>query len=448
MTKQFTQKEIAALIEQSNADTGLAPIDFKRDKNGTPYKDVYENIALALERLGFTIRKNDFKLCYEIKGTIKGQPYDGEIDDEIANRIRFQINEEFRFQPSKGGFLDVISDIAFRNSYHPVKDYLGGLHWDGIKRIGTFLSTHGGAEDTELNRAFSTIWFVAAVRRIMEPGCKFDTLLMWESRQGLNKSSALEILAVKQDWFTSCLPLGSEAKMVIEQTAGTWIVEFPEMTGHNNDIEKIKAFASQRIDKSRLAYGHFATTRPRQWVGCISKNPGAKLQDVENRRFWPVGAGTFNLNMIKRDRDQLWAEAVELEKSGFSITLDQSLWAAAREVQNSQRVDNPFEDKLRDNLALNIAGNTVTLADLGDWASWVTIKDIWETLGVHDDADGLIKRDKYKGKMADAMQRLGFMHRRQAARSHPVLKRDEYYYEHGDSDLEEVTRLRGLVPQG
>lgn len=349
MNKPLSNEErdrINALIGEARAETGIGqPIDFKRDKNGAIYKDVYENIALALEKLDVVVRKNDFKLCLELKGDIKGKPYDGEITDDVASRVQFQINEAFHFLPTDRMFLKVISDIGFRNSYHPVKDYLGKLERDGIKRIGTFLSAYGGAEDTELNRAFSTIWFTAAVRRIMEPGCKFDTLLMLESRQGLNKSTALEALAVKPEWFTSDLPLGSDAKIVIEQTTGAWIVEFPEMKGNNNDVERIKAFASQRTDKSRLAYGHFSTTRPRQWVGCISKNPGAKLQDAENRRFWPVAVKLFNIPSIKRDVDQLWAEAVELERSGISITLDPSLWEVAREVQNSQARRKPSQNR-------------------------------------------------------------------------------------------------------
>ena len=156
---------------------------------------------------------------------------------------------------------------------------------------------------------------------------------MIESRQGKNKSSALEIIAVKPEWFLDNLQLGADPKVVIELTTGVWIVEFPEMTGFHKDVERIKAFASQKRDKARLAYGHFSTTRGRQWVGCISKNPGAKLLDAENRRFWPIELGLFDLETLKRDIDQIWAEAVELEKTGMSITLDPSLWDAARAVR-------------------------------------------------------------------------------------------------------------------
>ena len=422
-----------------NAADDAPGLRFKRNKDGSIYKDVYANIELALEKLNLQVRKNEFKLCLEVKGVISGDPHDGEINDDIATRIRYAIDEEFHFLPSKGVFLDVISDIGFVNSYHPLKDYLGSLSWDGKPRIDTFLSAYGGAENNELNRAFSHIWFVAAVRRVMEPGCKFDTLLMTESSQGKNKSTALEILAVKPEWFTDSLHLGADAKVVIEQTQGVWIVEFPEMTGIRKDVERIKAFASQRVDRSRLAYGHFAITAPRQWIGCISKNQGARLLDDENRRFWPVEITLFDIDAIRTDRDQLWAEAVVAEKEGQSLFLDRSLWADAAEVQKGQRVENPFEEELNRNLMLRLPNpGLVPLGDLDNRPVWVAAADVWLALDVHAVAD----RVPLQNMMGAAMIRLGFSRKTMKGREHESLHRDCSYYVRGAVNRELIAGER------
>jgi hypothetical protein len=403
--------------------------------HGIPLASVPGNIPIALDKLGYVIRKNEFKSCIEITGEVKGQPFDGEINDDIANWIRHKIEAEFRFLPSTGMFLDEVANVAFCNSFHPVRDYLNGLPQPhpSVKCEELFIR-YAGAEDTELNRAFARLWMTAAVRRIMHPGFKFDTVPIIESVQGKNKSLALALLAVKPAWFTDSLPLGAESKVIIEQTSGVWIVEFPEMTGHNSDVERIKAFTSQQYDKARMAYGHFPLTVPRQWVGCISKNPGAKLQDAENRRFWPVEIKKFDLDALGRDRDLLWADAVAIEATGASVMLEERLWGAAREVQRTQRVDSPFADKLAVELGIHKPNpGFVPLCDLDDELPVrVSMNTVWEALNLEKPSD----QDREKMKVNHAMGRLGFKHKRMTERGHPICKRNAGFYERcGPSDL-------------
>ena len=111
----LTEPEIAKINFKTSNDSGM-PDGFAKSDKGVIYPNDYDNIALALDKLGIVVRKNDFKLCLELKGTIKGQPFDGEINDDIASRVQFMIKDAFHFLPSDGAFLKVIADIAFLRS--------------------------------------------------------------------------------------------------------------------------------------------------------------------------------------------------------------------------------------------------------------------------------------------------------------------------------------------
>ena len=147
-----------------------------------------------------------------------------------------------------------------------MRDYLDGLVWDGVPRIDRCLVAYGGAEDTEYVRVVGALVLMAAVRRVRQPGCKFDEMVVLESEQGRNKSKALEILAVEPEWFTDNLPLGLPAKETIEALSGHWIVEVSELQGmRRSDIDKIK-FLSRNTDRARMSYERTVTEARRQCV--------------------------------------------------------------------------------------------------------------------------------------------------------------------------------------
>jgi hypothetical protein len=157
---------------------------------------------------------NEFSAQTEVAGLAGYEP--PELHDHGATRLRFLIHESFSFLPLKELFEDVLIDIAHLNRFHPVRDWLGSLVWDGVPRIDNWLIAYGGAENTAFNRAIGRIFLVADVRRVRQPGCKFDTLLVLESpAQGKNKSQAAEILAMKKHWFTDGLSLDADPKVVI-----------------------------------------------------------------------------------------------------------------------------------------------------------------------------------------------------------------------------------------
>ena len=148
------------------------------------------------------------------------------MDDDILSEIRFSLVwEKSGQEPAKDKVADAISLIGKRNSYHPVRDYLAALVWDGVPRIDTWLIDYAGATDTCLNRAIGRKILCAAVRRVRQPGCKFDQVCVLKGPQGIMKSSLVKALCNSKYWFTDQLKIGLGAKETIEISSGAWIVE-------------------------------------------------------------------------------------------------------------------------------------------------------------------------------------------------------------------------------
>jgi predicted P-loop ATPase len=263
-----------------------------------------------------------------------------------------------------------LNDVAASNRYHPVRDFLDGLQWDGVPRIDTWLQDYAGAADTPFIKAVGRTFLVAGVRRIRMPGAKFDTLPVFESRQGMDKSVALRALAVRDEWFTDNLPLGSSTKEVIEQTRGVWIAEFAELSGiERRDVNHIKNFLPKQDDRARPAYGRRMETVPRQFIAAGSTNDAQYLLDMENRRFWPVKIKRFETAKLSRDVNKLWAEAAHYEAQGEPITLQEDLWGAAAEEQSAREVESPLKEMIARRLGREEAG-------------WIPANEVWEILGV------------------------------------------------------------------
>jgi len=184
-----------------------------------------------------------------------------------------------------------------------------------VPRLNTWLIDWAKAEDTPYTRAVSAKPLLAAVRRVRRPGTKFDEMLVLEAPQGYNRSSALRILAVNDDWFTDDIPLNADSKVVIERLSGKWIAEASELKGmRRGDVEHLKAMLSRQVDRARLAYDRTPTEYPRQSIFIGTTNSATYLRDMTgDRRYWPVAVERFDLEALKANRDQLWAEAAHRE---------------------------------------------------------------------------------------------------------------------------------------
>ena len=190
-----------------------------------------------------------------------------------------------------------------------------------------------GADDTELNRAFGRKILLAAVRRVLQRGCKFDYMLILEGLQGAGKSSAWQILAGAENFSDAQIKWDDPKQQ--RELMGAWIHEVSELVGlRKADVDAIKSFLSRQVDRGRAAYDRFPSDQPRRGiiVGTINPRPGmGYLTDPTGaRRFWPVKVGRIALDALKEDRDQLWAEAVTIEATGESLELPSHLWPRRR----------------------------------------------------------------------------------------------------------------------
>ncbi len=377
--EKYARKQIASGHRVAAQSSG----EFQLNENGVLLKNQH-NIKVALAKLGVRLSYDEF--------ADRMLANDELLDDAELVRLRLLIDAQFKLLVAKDFFVDVISNEARSNGFHPVCDYLDELTWDGKARIDTWLVRNAGAADTPYVRAVSAIWLLAAVRRVRQPGCKFDEMIVLESEQGKNKSSALALMAVRPDWFTDDLPLNRDSKEVIERTSGRWIVEAAELKGmRRGDVEHLKAFLSRQVDKARLAYGRLTSEVPRQFVLAGTTNNQNYLKDqTGNRRFWPVAVAPFDLAALAAERDQLWAEAAHREAQGESIRLDEGLWEAAAAEQARRKSEDPW----------------VSLIEgwLGDLEGRLLAQDAWLLVGV---APGQ-RTDAMGERLRDALAELGF----------------------------------------
>lgn len=377
--------------------------EFLRARDGIIVPNSQANIRRALRLLNVDLSYNKFA-----EKTLVVQPdaslcvlEDGPLED-----IWLTIDTEYRFRPDINFFRVVVNSIARENTFHPVKQYLDGLTWDGTPRINTWLQAYGGAEDhdagekeTSYLEAVSSIVLIAAVRRVRDPGVKYDEMLVLESAQGLNKSSMLRALCPNDAWFSDDLPLNVDSKQIIERTLGKWIIEASELTGKRKaEFEQIKSMMSRQVDgPARMAYAHMPLERARHFVIIGTTNAAEYLSDSTGaRRFWPVAVKKFDVEAIRRDRDQLWAEACVRETAGESIRLPERLWPAASHHQEQRREVDPWEETLRTFL--------FTIAPAADDKRRVATNALWEALAIPVE-----RRDRRGGnRLSECMQKLGF----------------------------------------
>lgn len=236
--------------------------------------------------------------------------------------------------------------VAGEHRFHPIRDYLESLKWDGTKRIDDWLTLYLGAESSDYTQAVGAKWLIGAVARIYKPGCKNDTCLILEGEQGTLKSTALRKLT--EPWFTDDMPeLGTKDAAL--QTRGVWLIELSELDAMSRtDVARVKAFMSRPTDRFRPPFGRRPITAHRECVFAGTSNHGNYLKDeTGGRRFWPVKCGLIDIAGVHRDRDQLWSEAVHRYCSGENWWLDdKALVAAAADEQKQRYEGDPWDDKI------------------------------------------------------------------------------------------------------
>jgi putative DNA primase/helicase len=239
------------------------------------------------------------------------------------------------------------SAVAYHRRFHPVRDYLRSLTWDGVVRLPSWLTEHLGVAETPYTQAVGTMWMISAVARVMRPGCKADCALIFEGLQGLKKSTAIETLG--GPWFVDQLAnLGT--KDADEQVRGAWLIELGELSSMaRTEVEGTKAFISRKVDRFRVSYGRHVAAFPRQCVFAGSTNATAYLKDdTGNRRWWPVTCTRrCDVPALAAVRDQLWAEAVVRFDRGETWWIeDEALSALAQAEQEARYQADVWEPRI------------------------------------------------------------------------------------------------------
>ena len=312
--KQGIDDDFRDIEEQD--DSWMKELDC--DKKGNA-KSTRPNCVTVLEndpRLKGHLAFNDFDNKSVVRG---GLPWDKDTKlwrDEDSKRLRVYMERAYGIS-GKDAINDARVEVERRHRFHPVRDYLNGLQWDGTPRLEHAIIDYVGAADCELTRKVTRIWLTAAVKRIFEPGCKMDYCLILVGAQGIGKSTFFEVMG--GEWYNGNLSAMSNDRASLEQLQGSWIFELQELDGmKKREASQVKAFITNREDRYRGAYKEESEGHKRQCVFGGTTNEDTFLKDeTGDRRFWPVQVDASlrkyedTREALKRDRDQLWAEAVD-----------------------------------------------------------------------------------------------------------------------------------------
>ena len=222
---------------------------------------------------------------------------------------------------------DAMMVIANENRYHPVRDFLNALQWDGIERIRYCLHRFLGADTDDYTCEAMQLFLLGAISRAFRPGCKFEIMLCLVGGQGAGKSSFFRLLAVQDDWFSDDLKKLDDEN-VYRKMQGHWLIEMSEMiaTANAKSIEEIKSFLSRQKETYKVPYETHPADRKRQCVFCGTSNTldFLPLDRTGNRRFVPVMVHPELAEIHILDDEpaarayliQVWAEAMEIYRSG------------------------------------------------------------------------------------------------------------------------------------
>lgn len=291
-------------------------------------------------------------------------------------------------------FQKALTTVTHERSFNPLREYVRGLpEWDGTPRVDRLFIDYLGADDTEYTRAVTRKSLVGAINRVLEPGCKFDTVLVLDGKPGIGKSTILSKLGGA--WFSDSLNLAdTRDKTAAEKLQGVWIMEIGEMQGTRKaDVDILKGFLSRQIDEYRPAYGQVVERHPRTCVifGTTNATTGFLRDTTGNRRFWPVpvsGGKKSVWDISSEERDQIWAEALALSAEGEEPYLSPELEAEAAKMQQAAL---EYDDR---------EGSVIEYLDTllpADWYSWDTYRRVdyfQQTDPLSPREEGTIRRDK------------------------------------------------------
>jgi len=329
-----------------------------------------------------------------------------ELDDSDFVPIQRKISAmypQFRMV-SKEMVIDAIQDACRANSYDRAADYVKKIKWDGKGRLDSWLHQVYGVENNAYHKAVGANFFKGMVKRIIKPGCKFDTVMILEGKQGCGKSTSLSLIA--GNWHLETT-MKADNKDFFLQFKGKLIVEFSEgETMSRTETKNMKAMISTRVDTYRAPYGRIMKDVPRRCIFAMTTNQDEYLKDESgNRRFFPVEVvrERVDLEWIRNNRDQMFAEALHrvevLKESVYEYPSE------AEEYQMDKMVRSPYEEDISKWLKNPFIGGT----QARDLAEGISISEVWSYALIGDKAK---MRKSEEMQIGLALRQMGFEKRK------------------------------------
>lgn len=328
-----------------------------RNQTDNAVKNNLRNIHLILEN------DDNYKDKIRFNELKQMRTYDEkDWNDIIESQLKLYFEEEYNVITSVDTINHACNIIADKHAYHPIRDYLNSVQWDGIYRIKSVFTDFLGATDNIYTQSVSVVTFVGCVARIMQAGVKFDTCTTLVGKQGTGKSKFLFKIAVNPEWFTDGVTT-FDGKDFYESIQGKWIIELGEGTAFQKSIkERCKQAIASQQDTYREPYARHPTVRKRQCVFFGTTNNYDFLKDeTGDRRYYPIDVNiakatkSIDTDLTPEYVGQLWAEAVQLFKSGQSIYIqDSQVLALAEQEQRKHFDESPLQSDIYNFLEIPI----------------------------------------------------------------------------------------------
>ena len=370
-----SDEEVKLLIFKEKQESAAEDFD-EEDPEAWKKKLEYEDKSLQLRntlRNLTLILENDPNLMdivfnqhldgMEIKGDVPWKhPSKFWRDADDAQLISYVDENYGTF--SQRNYDIAVAKVTDDRSYHPIREFLQALpEWDKVERVDTLLIDYLGAADNKYVRAVTRKTLCAAACRVLNPGCKFDTMLVLNGSQGIGKSTLIAKLG--GEWFSDSLSLNdTKDKTAAEKLQGYWILEIGELAGlRKAEVETLRSFLSRQNDIYRASFGKRTTPHPRQCVffGTTNAESGYLRDTTGNRRFWPVktpgGGSKRSWDVTQEDVLQIWAEVMHYVKAGEKLYLDPEVEALAKAEQREAMESDEREGLVREYLEALLPDN-------------------------------------------------------------------------------------------
>ena len=328
-----------------NTPQNIEEIRETLDTGSNGVKNTIDNFVTALHcdpELRGKFRYNLLTERIDVTGDLPWVCKSKTLDDTQMNYLMWYLEVVYGLSSEKKA-LSALKIVAYGNRFHPIRDYLNSLQWDGTERIKHALHHFLGSDESEYNYEVLKLFMMGCIKRVFEPGCKFETMMTLVGGQGAGKSTFFRFMALRDEWFSDDLRKLDDEN-VFRKLQGHWIIEMSEMiaTASAKSIEEIKSFLSRQKETYKVPYETHPADRLRQCVfaGTTNRQDFLPRDRTGNRRFIPVNVypERAEVHILEDESEsrqyvaQMWAEAMVIYRSGdyklsFTAELENSLRA-------------------------------------------------------------------------------------------------------------------------